>query len=286
MITQLPAYFSVLGLLLPIALSACAKQDPASQQETYPPVVMPGTQVRTLKSTSNGRSYDIYIRLPGDREEHPDRTYPVLFVLDGQWDFKLLDSVHGGLLYDEFVPEMLIVGITYSGDSPDYDALRAQDMTPVPVEYVPGSGGAPQFLAFIKDELIPFIEANFPADPSRRILLGSSYGGLFTLYAMFENPELFSGYIAASPAVPYADWAVSQQEAAYAGKRQDLPVRLFISVGELERLAEPVDMFIEEINQRHYTGLVLETQVIEGERHAGNKPEAYNRGLRFIFQEA
>jgi hypothetical protein len=28
----------------------------------------------------------------------------------------------------------------------------------------------------------------------------------------------------------------------------------------------------------------MKTLVIEGERHAGNKPEAFNRGLRFIFQ--
>jgi hypothetical protein len=29
----------------------------------------------------------------------------------------------------------------------------------------------------------------------------------------------------------------------------------------------------------------METRTIEGERHAGVKPEAYNRGLRFIFQD-
>jgi hypothetical protein len=28
----------------------------------------------------------------------------------------------------------------------------------------------------------------------------------------------------------------------------------------------------------------METRTIEGERHSGVKPEAYNRGLRFIFQ--
>jgi hypothetical protein len=38
------------------------------------------------------------------------------------------------------------------------------------------------------------------------------------------------------------------------------------------------------IGDRNYAGLDLETRIIEGERHAGNKPEAYNRGLRFIFQ--
>jgi hypothetical protein len=29
----------------------------------------------------------------------------------------------------------------------------------------------------------------------------------------------------------------------------------------------------------------METRIVEGEHHASNKPEAYNRGLRFIFQD-
>jgi hypothetical protein len=77
---------------------------------------------------------------------------------------------------------------------------------------------------------------------------------------------------------------VFTQEAEYASAHQDLPVRLFLSVGEIEGLAGPVHEFMRVIGERDYTGLVMETRTIEGERHAGNKPEAYNRGLRFIFQ--
>ncbi|HLA44643.1 MAG TPA: hypothetical protein VJZ27_14460, partial [Aggregatilineales bacterium] len=64
----------------------------------------------------------------------------------------------------------------------------------------------------------------------------------------------------------------------------DLPVRLFLSVGELESLAYPVNEFMDVLRERGYTGFELETRTIEGERHAGNKPEAFNRGLRFVFQ--
>jgi hypothetical protein len=39
------------------------------------------------------------------------------------------------------------------------------------------------------------------------------------------------------------------------------------------------------LGERNYPGLEMETRTIEGERHAGNKSEAYNRGLRFIFQD-
>ena len=28
----------------------------------------------------------------------------------------------------------------------------------------------------------------------------------------------------------------------------------------------------------------MESRVVDGERHSGNKPEGFNRGLRFLFQ--
>ena len=276
------------GILLSLGLRACASPTPPAQPPTpqsapFGMVTIADSQVRQLKSTATGRSYDIYVLLPTDYAQNQQK-FPVLYVLDGQWDFKLLDSIYGGLLYDGFVPEMIIVGITYSGANPDYNGLRAMDYTPASDSSLPGSGGAPKFLAFLKNELIPFIETNYRADASQRVLMGSSFGGSFTLYALFSQPGLFSGYVAASPVVSYGDGFAFTQEATYAKNHHDLPVRLFLSVGGLEDLNAPVQQFVQVLSQRGYTGLVLETRTIEGERHAGNKPEAFNRGLRFIFQ--
>jgi uncharacterized protein len=287
-------------ILTSLFLGACAPQpqtnEPASTAViptevvpkatalSLPLVTIADSEMRSLKSTHTGRDYDIYILLPADYAQNEGKIYPVLYVLDGQWDFKLYDSIYGGLYYDQFIPEMIIVGITYSGQSPDYEALRAMDFTPVPVGYHPGSGDAPKFLSFIKEELFPLIESNYRVDPSRRVLTGSSYAGLFTLYALFSDPSLFSGYISASPAVTYGSFVVRDLEEAYFAQHQDLPVRLFVSVGGIEDLNQPVQDFVEIIQGRNYSGLIMESRVIEGERHAGNKPEAFNRGLRFIFQ--
>jgi predicted alpha/beta superfamily hydrolase len=278
----------MIGVLLLQSLSACTAQTtqaqtPGPQSTTFARVSLPDSQVRQLKSSATGRSYDIYVLLPTDYAQN-QKKYPTLYVLDGQWDFKLLDSIYGGLLYDGFIPEMIIVGITYSGLNPDYNALRAMDLTPVNDATIPGSGGASKFLAFIKAELIPFIESNYRADAAQRALMGSSFGGSFTLYALFSEPGLFSGYVAASPVVSYGDGFAFAQEAEYAKSHPDLPARLFVSVGGLEPLKAPIEEFMQVLSKRGYTGLELETRTIEGERHAGNKPEAFNRGLRFIFQ--
>jgi len=247
---------------------------------SLPAVVIKGSEIRTLKSDETGRNYDLYIRRPSGPS---GSKYPVLFVLDGQWDFKLLDSVWGGLYYDKFVPDMIIVGITYSGENPNFDDLRAMDYTPTRNPAVKGSGDAPRFLAFIKNKVMPLVESNYGGDPSKRILMGSSYGGLFTLYTMLTEPHLFYGYVAASPAVSYDNNFIFALEKKSSETRKDLPARAFVSVGDQEQLTQPVKDFIQVITGRAYTGLKIESRVIEGERHAGNKPEAFNRGLRFVF---
>jgi hypothetical protein len=253
--------------------------------QIFPKVTIAGSEVRTLKSTATGRDNDLYIHLPSNYSRDTTKKYPVLYILDGQWDFKLMDSVLGGLVYDKFVPEMILVGITYSGENADYEGLRAMDYTPTATREVKGSGNGPKFLKFLKSELIPFIEANYRADSSHRVLQGSSYAGLFTLYAMFAEPGLFSAYLSASPAVPYDNRYAFKQEAEYARAHKDLPVKLFLAVGGLEGLTEPVKEFMRTLQSRGYQGLKLETRVIEGERHAGNKPETFNRGLRFLFSD-
>lgn len=253
------------------------------QKRNFLNVVIKGSEIRTLESKETGRNYDLYVRVPGDLKS--GKKYPVLYLLDGQWDFKLLDSIHGGLFYDKFIPEMVIVGITYSGENPNYDSLRAMDYTPTNVKSVNGSGDAPKFHSFLKNKVIPFIEKNYNGDPEKRVLMGSSYGGLFTLYAMFTEPELFYGYVAAAPAVTFDNNFSFTQEKRFSDKTKNLPVRLAISVGGAEDLAEPVKNFMDVLKKRSYENLKLDTRIIEEEGHAGNKPEAYNRGLRFIFND-
>jgi predicted alpha/beta superfamily hydrolase len=267
----------LLSWLLSVAANLCAAESPA-----YPPVTIPGSELRTIESKSTGRTYDLYIRKPVDYEKNQDKKFPVLYLLDGQWHFKLLDAVIGGLVYDKWMPDIVVVAITYSGAKPDYEALRAMDYTPTPGP-PKGSGDGPKFLKFIKTEVIPFTETNYRADPARRILGGHSLGGLFTLYAMFTEPTLFWGYLAGSPAITWDNDFVVKQEKQFAATHKDLPVRLFLAAGGAEPLMTPGVSFARTIAARNYTGLRWDGRVIEGERHAGVLPEFYNRGLRFLF---
>jgi uncharacterized protein len=266
-------FIYLLSLLLCLAANISA---------AYPPVSLPNSELRTLESKSTGRKYDLYIRKPADYDKNPNKKYPVLYLLDGQWHFKLLDAVVGGLVYDKWMPDIIVVGITYSGEKPDYEALRAMDYTPSR-GFQKGSGDGPKFLQFIKTEVIPLTESNYRADPTRRILGGHSLGGLFTLYAMFSEPTLFWGYLAGSPAIPWDNSYLVKQEQQYFEHHKDLPVRLYMAVGGSEELMTPGLNFARTFASRNYIGAHWDGRVVEGERHAGVLPEYYNRGLRYIF---
>lgn len=269
----------ILGVLL---LTAVAN---AQVPTSLPKVTILGSEMRSIHSPETGRDYDLYIHLPSDYAKETGKKYPVVYIMDGQWDFKLMDSVLGGLVYDKFVPDMVLVGITYAGENPDFNALRAMDLTPVAAPEPKGSGDAPKFYAFLKNEVIPYVEGNYRVDAKHRVLMGSSFGGLFTLYAMFRDPSLFSGYMAASPAVSFGDRALFKQEVEFAKANKGLPVKLYVGVGSDEGLTNPVKDFMKTFESRKYAGLTHEFKVFDPERHASNKPELYNRGLRYLFEK-
>ncbi len=285
--------FSVVAVLLISSVQAQTRtgnadaQQPSAARSRFPRVTIANSELRTIKSASTGRDYDLYIHIPEQYDKDQTAKYPVLYVLDGQWDFELVDQVVGGLVYDHYMPDVIIVGITYSGENADYAGLRAMDFTPTPLEKVKGSGDGPKFLKFLKTELIPFVEASYRVDPARRVLMGASGGGLFTLYAMFSDPSLFSAYLADCPAVvvSHLNFSFFKQEADYARLHKDLPVKLYVAVGGWDELSGPVQEFVHIVRSRNYQGLQLEARVIEGERHGGSAPEAFNRGLRFLFSE-
>jgi uncharacterized protein len=250
---------------------------------------MKGSLVRELHSDSTGKDYELLIGLPPSFEKEPGRRYPTLYLLDGQWDYKLLDSVAGGLRYDQVMPEMVIVGISYGGKDPNYDLLRSDDYVPTRAkdhEGVEKGGGAPRFLGWLETVVVPLVERDYRGDPAHRILSGSSFGGLFALYVLFEKPELFESYVAISPAVNWDNRYIFGREREFKQSHPKLERRLWLSSGSDEWPGYLRDelAFFRQIKASNYASLVLRVQQIAGERHAGVKPEAYNRAMRFVSE--
>ncbi|MDQ8204392.1 alpha/beta hydrolase-fold protein [Pelagicoccus sp. SDUM812003] len=246
------------------------------------------TQFIELSSEITGMDYEIMILLPTSYEASPDASYPVLYLTDAQWDMTLVNSIVGKLNYDKSLVELVLVGISYQGADADYDDLRMQDLSPSQVgQFHSKSGGAGRFLAFLEETLIPTVEARYRIDPEKRALGGVSMGGLFTLYAMYEKPELFDRFISISPATVWDDGYIFRKDEAFAQSGAPLPVRLFLSYGggEYSAYSEPIAKFQTVLMQRAYEDFALLNWTMEGERHGGVAAEGWTRGLRWAFRD-
>jgi predicted alpha/beta superfamily hydrolase len=253
-------------------------------------LVIENSELIDLHSEQTGRDYELIVEVPGSYAKEPERRYPVLYLLDGQWDFNLVSTLSGGLRYDKVVPEFLVVGITYAGENPDYTQLRRADYTPThwqpPEDKAPYGGDAPKFLRFLEENLLPTVEARYRVDVSRRMLAGHSAGGVFTLYALLEKPDLFQSYLALSPATYWGDRYLFERERQFHAQHHTLQKRVWLSVGELEwpEYVKHAKDFFTQFAASHYEGIDLRVNIVPGERHAGVKPESFNRALRFVFE--
>lgn len=276
-------------VLLFATLALCGASLPAadSPSSTHQPFTIARSELRDFPPNAAGRAYQLQVGLPASYATSPEKHYPVVYVTDGYWDFPRMFVAHGALVYDKVAPEFIIVGLGYAKENPGYDnfgAMRRWELSPVPPE-TSEAGHAADFLRTLETELIPFIEREYRVDSSHRVLAGASLGGLFTLYAMYTKPELFSAYIASTPAVVSGDDWLLQYEEQFAASGRALPVRLFVSGGgnESPRFLGGILRFNARLAARKYAGLEYQFRIIDEERHAGMQSESYTRGLRFVF---
>ncbi|HET7537361.1 MAG TPA: alpha/beta hydrolase-fold protein [Candidatus Didemnitutus sp.] len=275
--------FAVLLLVLGVAVAGTR----AADAPKYPPFAIANSELRVLPPSPNGRTYQLAVHLPGSYATDPKRKYPVLYVTDAQWDFPTVVVSYDNLAYDKVVPEFIVVGLGYAGENLDYNKLRTWELTPVPNEAgAKASGHAAEFLGYLEKDIIPFVEREYRADSSYRVLAGSSLGGLFALYTMYTKPTLFQGCIAASPAVVVGkDWLLGYEE-KFAQSGQPLNARLYVTGAENEGrgFLAGIKRYQDRLTTRKYPGFAYESRIIDGERHAGTKAESYCRGLRFVFE--
>ena len=269
-------YFLLLTVLLGIANSALA-------QQTNKQFVLNNTEIIPIHSKITGRNHELVVVYPSSYKTNPEKKYPVLYYLDAYWDTPLLVSTYGNLIYDNLVPEFIMVGLSYPS-SADYGKERRIDYTFTMVEEK--SGKAHSFLDFIKKEVAPLIETQYRGQKTDRIIAGNSLGGLFTIIAAYQAPDFFSGYIAISPAVEWDNQALVKLDNSYAQKHKTLNGRMFISYGSTEYPAfrDPIINFQKQLAARKYQGLELLNYAMEGLDHTGVKGDGYARGLLWFWK--
>ena len=125
-----------------IAVDGWADQG-ESLLERSPPLVIGHTL--TLQSSILDEERQLLVYLPADYGA-TDQPLPVIYLLDGRAHFRLTTATVELLVRNARMPRSMVVGIA--------NTSRSRDFTAVAVEGRP-SGGAPRFLDFLENEVIP-----------------------------------------------------------------------------------------------------------------------------------
>src|SRR5882672_3576294 len=149
-----------------------------------------------IESRTLGETRVIDVSLPASYGYDSTRRYPVLVVLDGDYEHQIAAAIAGFYAETSQIPELLVVGVRNTNRGRDMTPALLPDF-PLPPE-INEAGGADRFLTFLGDELLPYIDRRYRTTPLR-VLVGHSLGGLLGIYALSHRPELFTGYILMEP---------------------------------------------------------------------------------------
>ena len=157
------------AVALSVGIPAWAQQPATQASDRH--FVLENTQIIPVQSQATGRAHELVVVLPSSYAAHPETRYPVLYYLDAYWDTPLLTATYGNLVYDNQVPEFIMVGLSYPSGA-NYDVERRRDYTITATDA--DSGKADAFLGFITKEVAPLIESRFRAEKTDRVISGSS----------------------------------------------------------------------------------------------------------------
>lgn len=139
----------------------------------------------------------IWIYLPPSYKTSKNKIYPVLYMQDAQNLFNERTAAFGiewgvdeclDTLEPKLHKECIVVGIDNGGEK------RMNEYNPYDdAKY--GKGEGKQYLDFIVQTLKPHIDSNYRVmkDAAHTFIAGSSMGGLISMYAMIQYPDVFGG---------------------------------------------------------------------------------------------
>ena len=254
-----------------------------------------------VPSPELGNTRDLLVYLPPGHASG-DRRYPVLYMHDGQNLFDAATSFAGEWEVDETLERLAGEGLeAIAVGLPNAGPARLDEYSPF-VDHRHGGGKGVEYLAFVVNTVKPLIDASFRTRPGREStgILGSSMGGLISLYAFLAHPEVFGLVGAMSPALWFARGAMLDHVRAAPYR----PGRIYLDTGTREIPRRVLDWMrfrrdhrdargptaqLHELLQRKGWRDGVDLLYVE-ERGAGHDEAAWRRrlpnALRFLLRPA
>ena len=163
----------------------------------------------------------------------PGKKYPVLYYTDAWTNVDYFNLAGNVLGNSKQIEPVILVGISFDADLDEWVKLRKQDFIPNLTN--PDSiNGAKNFLNFIKKELMPYVEQNYPADSTDRGYFGYSLGGLFATWVLKEDPTLFKRIGIGSPWLEVDDYLLLKEQTLLKNINDLQDLKVFVEYGTLE----------------------------------------------------
>jgi predicted alpha/beta superfamily hydrolase len=226
--------------------------------------------------------------MPDTTRYQKKKRYPVIYMHDGQ---------------NLFDPKTAFIGVDWGVHETIDRLIKEKRLPPVMVagvwsatargrEYGPGKAilkyatkeerklflehfGKPisdDYLKFIVKELKPFVDSQFPTlpDQANTFIMGSSFGGLISLYAICEYPEIFFGAGCLSTHWPAARGAMIPYLSMNLPDPKSHKIYFDFGTEAMDALYEPYQRQVDNVMRlRGYAeGVSWITKKFDGEEHS------------------
>ena len=246
------------------------------------------------------------------------KKYAVLYMHDGQMLFDAtttwnkqewqVDETIGKLLKDGKIRETIVVGVWNNGDYRHSEYYPQKSLSYLPEDTrdfivrnaLKNKPQADNYLRFLVEELKPFIDKNFSTRKDRKntFVAGSSMGGLISLYALCEYPNIFGGAAGISTHLPMVlDAKTPNVEVVPESFRQYLEKNLpkadsrliYFDYGDqtLDAFYPPLQKKVDELMQaKGWTSKTWMTRFFAGAEHSETAwAKRFNIPVEFLLKK-
>lgn len=226
----------------------------------------------------------LLVYLPDDYEQS-NKHYPVIYQLDGSKSLYLRGiAAIERLTGENYIPEVIYIAVA--------NTERNRDMLPFKTVYHRTAGGADNFIKFLSEELIPFVDKKYRT-ASFNSIVGFSHSGQFVLYTLLTKPDSFDAYISCSPSISFDPDYFYNKLIDLLNKNESLEKTLSIVYGSAEGkeyygdqhyfdMQNSVADFIDILNRKSPRGFNWSLIAVNGGKHVPYG--CIYEGVKAVFQ--
>lgn len=238
---------------------------------------------------AENRILNIY--LPEGYNQKDSTKYPVIYLLDGSADEDFIHIVGLVQFYNfgwvNLVPKSIVVGIATVDRRRDYTfpTTIKEDKKAYPT-----TGHSDKFIAFIENELQPYIQTNYNTN-SCKTIIGQSLGGLLATEILIEKPTLFNKYVIISPSLWWDNGSILNHDSEILEDSFNQQTNIYIGVGkegltptEIPRVMEvDANLLAQKIKVTKSKSIKVNFDYLPQEDHATIMHQAVSNAFRTIY---